>query len=343
MERFFGCRPRRIAVVSIVLSLLVVVPGLAQRLGIIRAQEPESVAAQPSPRRVPPPRSVESTPGLSPPVPDRTLPTGGSADSLPPRPLAGEVLEVHRARRSAAASDPSTRRTATGEVANAEGQGRLAVPTKAIARFYGSPAPGLKLELDATRSIGEDLRFSWLQTRGPKIDVGRPDSPRLLVTVPSDASELAFVLFASGRGGTDRTELVIPLVLHPGSGQSSALVADAGDDQTAVVEHRVTLNGLRSRQLTHAGDPGAQPGGGRLAYRWIQVSGPAVSLVEQSWVCIFTPHEPGHYRFLLVVAATGEISQPAAVDVWVTDQVPSELAEGAARQPETTPSKSSAG
>ena len=206
MERFFGCRPRRIAVVSIVLSLLVVVPGLAQRLGIIRAQEPESVAAQPSQRRVPPPRSVESTPGLSPPVPDRALPTGGSADSLPPRPLAGEVLEVHRARRSAAASDPSTRRAATGEVANAEGQGRLAVPTKAIARFNGSPAPGLKLELDATRSIGEDLHFSWLQTRGPKIDVGRPDSPRLLVTVPSDASELAFVsLRRVGVGPTGRS------------------------------------------------------------------------------------------------------------------------------------------
>ena len=142
--------------------------------------------------------------------------------------------------------------------------------------------------------------------------------------------------------GTDQTELVIPLVLHPGAGRAGSLVADAGDDQIAVVDHRVTLNGLRSRQLAHGGDLSAQPGG-RLAYRWIQVSGPAVPMVEQSWVCIFTPREPGLYRFLLVVAANGEISQPDAVDIWVTNQVPRELAEGAAPESDTTPSTVSAG
>jgi hypothetical protein len=266
--------------------------------------------------------------------------------------LPGEIIQMRATGLSAVPSDPSTRSASSaGEVANTATvgvrsepatEGPLAVPTKAIAKFNGSPAPGLKLELDATRSIGDELRFSWLQTRGPKIELARPDSPRLSLTVPGDASELAFVLFASGRGGTDRTELVIPLVLHPGAGRPGSLVADAGDDQTAVVEHRVTLNGLRSRQLAPGGDPGSQPGG-RLAYRWIQVSGPAVPTIEQSWVCMFTPREPGLYRFLLVIASNGEISQPDAVDIWVTNQVPRELTDGSVPQSDATPSKISAG
>jgi hypothetical protein len=58
---------------------------------------------------------------------------------------------------------------------------------------------------------------------------------------------------------------------------------------------------------------------------------------------MFTPHEPGLYRFMLVIAANGEISQPDAVDVWVTNQLPRELAEAAAPPSEATPSKISAG
>ena len=203
-------------------------------------------------------------------------------------------------------------------------------------RFNGSPAPGSSWSWTRPGRSARSFASPGCRRVDRRSTLGRPDSPRLSVTVPGDASELAFVLFASGRGGTDRTELVIPLVLHPGAGRPGTLVADAGDDQTAVVEHRVTLNGLRSRQLAHGGEPGGQPGG-RLAYRWIQVSGPAVPTVEQSWVCIFTPREPGLYRFLLVIAANGEISQPDAVDIWVTNQVPRELTEGSAPQSERRP------
>ena len=347
-------RPRSLAYLPASLAVLGLLAGLAETAGTARAQSPASPPLGAQESRVPPPRKFGSLQTASPPgrqAPGSTQRSAVSVSALPPRALPGEVLQLRAAPLLGVAGDPSARRASTADVEPAPSVparpaptagGQFAVPTKAIAKFNGTAAPGLKLELDATSSLGEDLRFSWLQTRGPKIEVERPDSPRLRVTVPGDASELAFVLFASGRGGTDRSELVIPLVLHPGAGRAASLVADAGDDQVAIVNHRVTLNGLRSRQLTQGGEP-SSPANGKLAYRWVQVSGPAVPLLEQSWVCIFTPREPGLYRFLLVVAANGEISQPDAVDVWVTSQVPRELAEASTPELETTTSRVSAG
>jgi len=243
-------------------------------------------------------------------------------NTLPARVLkpspAGRPMVVDAAARRASVSESEPVSVAGGSVP---------VPTKAVASYRGPAAPGLKIELDASRSIGEDLRFSWLQTRGPKIKLKRADEPRLTLIVPGNATELAFVLFASGRGGTDQAELEIPLALHPGAEDSGSLIADAGDDQTGVVDRRVTLNGLRSRILPRGGRAGSTPAT-KLAYRWIQVGGPSVPLIEQNWVCMFSPRDPGLYRFLLVVAADGEISHPDAVDVWITHDVPHELAAG---------------
>lgn len=84
----------------------------------------------------------------------------------------------------------------------------------------------------------------------------------------------------------------------------TALKADAGDDQIALVGRQVTLNGIRSTPRS------------RVGFRWIQVGGPKVLLkIEDRYIYTFVPHVAGTYRFVLVVAEGGEISDPAAVSV----------------------------
>jgi hypothetical protein len=84
----------------------------------------------------------------------------------------------------------------------------------------------------------------------------------------------------------------------------TTLKADAGDDQLAVVGRQVTLNGIRSTPR------------GKVGFRWIQVGGPKVLLkIEDRYIYTFVPHVTGTYRFVLVVAEGGEISEPSPVSV----------------------------
>ena len=187
--------------------------------------------------------------------------------------------------------------------------------SKAVARFEGTAAPGLRIWLNAEGSRGDGLHFLWLQTRGPEVHLEKTDAARVPILVPGNATELAFRLIVSGRSGMDQTSLDIPLELHARPSLPPLVVADAGDDQTGVVGHRITLNGIRSRPRE------------RAVYRWIQVAGPAVSEpVEDAWIYSFVPTEPGMYRFVLVVAAEGLISAPDMVSVAVTAGPPAALA-----------------
>jgi hypothetical protein len=193
--------------------------------------------------------------------------------------------------------------------------------SKAVAKFEGTAAPGLRIWLNAEGSRGDDLHFLWLQTRGPEVHLEKTDVARVPILVPGNAIELAFRLIVSGKSGMDQTSLDIPLELHARPSLPPLVVADAGDDQTGVVGHRITLNGIRSRPRE------------RAAYRWIQVAGPAVSEpVEEAWIYSFVPTEPGLYRFVLVVAAEGVISPPDMVSVAVTAGPPAALADQPERQ-----------
>lgn len=182
---------------------------------------------------------------------------------------------------------------------------------KAVARYEGLASPGLKIMLNATGSHGQGLKYHWVQTRGPKAVADRLDRPKVEVTVPGNATELAFTLLVVGANGADSAELAIPLELRPDSGPPPELRADAGDDQVGVVGHQITLNGLRSTPR------------GRLTYRWMQAEGPkAETLTQDGWACSFTPRTPGVYRFLLVVSAGGAISDPGEVRVVVSEAPP---------------------
>ena len=110
----------------------------------------------------------------------------------------------------------------------------------------------------------------------------------------------------------------------PAGGSPPALQADAGDDVIALAGRQVTLNGIRSQPR------------GRIGYRWVQCGGPTVRLkIEDGYIYTFVPAEPGVYRFLLLVAAGGAISEPDAVTVTVGN--PSAPTPGAAGEGPAAP------
>lgn len=127
-----------------------------------------------------------------------------------------------------------------------------------------------------------------------------------------------------------RDDAVPPTVLEgdaarPGRPQDQP-VADAGDDQLALVGRQVTLNGARSQPR------------GELGYRWVQVGGPRVRLrLEDGYVLSFVPDDPGTYRFALVVARGSRISEPDVVEVLASAAVPGPRLTGMASSNEPWP------
>jgi hypothetical protein len=208
------------------------------------------------------------------------------------------------------AEDPASvvpRPIAPGTLAAASGRDEAgpAVPVQAVASFEGTPGVGLRVALRGDRSTGTNLKYRWLQTFGPPVQLDEPTGAVARFQVPEGAGTLGFLLMVAGDTGLDVAPVRIDVEggsPDPGAG----LLADAGDDQIGLVGRQVTLNGIRS-----------QPREG-LAYRWIQVAGPAVSLkLEDRYIYTFVPPSPGLYRFALVVAAEGAISRPDLVDVLV--------------------------
>lgn len=187
---------------------------------------------------------------------------------------------------------------------------------KAQAGYLGTAAPGARIVLTSDGSRGENLRFRWVQTQGPPVGLETPDRPTTGLIVPQEASALGFTLVAAGAGGVETAALLIPVAQSaPPAVATLTLLADAGDDQLAVVGRRVNLSGVLSEPR------------GQLGYRWIQVGGPKVRLfIEAEATYSFVPHLPGVYRFALVVAAGRTISEPDEVSVSVAS--PSALPAG---------------
>src|SRR5262245_2278704 len=176
---------------------------------------------------------------------------------------------------------------------------------RAVARLDGDAAPGGVITLSADGSVGESLSYRWVQTGGPAVEIADPNQPTIRVRVPEATAPLGFLLVVGNREGVDTAVVAVPVETAFAGGATSAadpaasVRADAGDDQVGLVGHLITLNGLRSEPR------------GRLAYRWIQVGGPAVrARVQDAYICSFIPPAPGLYRFALVVAADGRISEP---------------------------------
>jgi hypothetical protein len=175
----------------------------------------------------------------------------------------------------------------------------------------GPAVPGAKLVLEAGRGAPAGTRFHWVQTEGPPVAISDALKPSIQITIPAGAEKLAFLLLASNSEGVRIVRVIVPLPAEAarnswGAGSSGKFKADAGDDQVGLVGHRVTLNGSRSR-----------PGDGKTA-RWLQAAGPPILAPEhQGLFFSFIPTSPGLYRFLLIVAGEGEISEPDEVSVLI--------------------------
>lgn len=176
---------------------------------------------------------------------------------------------------------------------------------KAVVKVSGTAAPGLRLTLDGAASVGEDLRFRWIQTQGKAVPIDDPDRSIAHFVVPANSGPLAFLLVVSGSHGSDTAQVMVPAQPSAAISQTTLPVADAGDDQIALIGRQVTLNGSRSEPR------------GQIGYRWVQTGGAAVRFkIEDGYVYSFVPTLPGVFRFALVVAAGSQIS--AADEVVVT-------------------------
>ena len=170
---------------------------------------------------------------------------------------------------------------------------------------------GAKMVLDAGRGAPEGTRFRWVQTEGPVIDFGDPSRPTIEIVIPSGADKLEFMLVATSAEVVRVIRVNVPIQGDPsrtswGARPSGKVKADAGDDQVGLTGHRVTLNGSRSK-----------PGEGKNA-RWLQVGGPPVLSPQQHGLFFsFVPTSPALYKFLLMVASDGELSEPDEVSVLV--------------------------
>lgn len=176
----------------------------------------------------------------------------------------------------------------------------------ARAEVEGVVAPGLRIRLRGDGSSGDGLQFRWLQTWGPAAELDDPTSSTPTLIVPRAAGSMAFVLVVRNAEGVDLVTLHVPIQWDGRDAVPQDLVADAGDNQLALVGRQVTLNGIRSTPR------------GEIGYRWLQVEGPPVALeIEDGYIYTFVPESPGRYRFALVVASGTAISRPSfvAVDV----------------------------
>jgi hypothetical protein len=225
------------------------------------------------------------------------------AQGLPPRQLPHELSNKDRGTRPAALSLP-------GEAVAEAVAPRIEVSTSEV-RTDSPAVPGAKLALEADRGAPAGTRFHWTQIEGPPVDFGDPSRRSIEVVIPSGAERLGFVLVAARPDFVRVVRVLVPLQDESsqsswGAQPSGKVKADAGDDQVGLVGHRVTLNSSRSR-----------PGDGKNA-RWLQVSGPVVGAPQQQGPFFsFVPKSPGLYKFLLMVAGEGELSEPDEVTVLV--------------------------
>jgi hypothetical protein len=199
---------------------------------------------------------------------------------------------------------------------------------QAIVRFEGTPVPGRKVTLRAPGALAEQARVRWQQIRGPAVRLDHPTAANATFTMPETDDPLGFLLVVANDRGIESAEVSIPV---PSSGRPVAprrLRADAGDDQLGLVGREVTLNGMRSEPR------------GQLAYRWIQTGGPTIRLkIEDSYVYSFVPLVPGNYRFALVVATNGQISEPDEVSVTVGSGARGAVARGDAAAADPVPTQ----
>ena len=165
--------------------------------------------------------------------------------------------------------------------------------------------------LDGSASYDPDgnlpLFFQWFQTSGPGVALSNPQAVQPTFPAPPTACVLTFDLYVfDSVGGASAPDSVTITV------QNQAPVANAGPDQTVVVNSLVSLDGTASY------DPdGHLP----LTYLWTQTAGPVVVL-DNPAACsptFLSPSGVSTLTFSLVVTdSLMQASVPDTVNIFVT-------------------------
>ncbi|HEY9391071.1 MAG TPA: hypothetical protein VIR27_15070 [Mycobacteriales bacterium] len=116
---------------------------------------------------------------------------------------------------------------------------------------------GQTVTLDGSGSLNF-TSLSWVQIDGPAVTLTNADTAVATFTAPDTTATLGFRLVAEGPGGPSTDEMTVTVE------SVTAPVADAGPDQTVLVNDTVVLDGTGST--------------GAATFAWTQVSGPAVTL-----------------------------------------------------------------
>ena len=121
---------------------------------------------------------------------------------------------------------------------------------------------------NSTDSLSGIASYKWTQTLGPPVKLSSPSAPACSFTAPNIASGkvLAFNLAVTSKAGITQSSSCLVNV----SAADKAPSANAGADQTVYPYTNVTLDGSGS----------FDPDGRIATYRWVQIEGPRVEIVN---------------------------------------------------------------
>lgn len=163
---------------------------------------------------------------------------------------------------------------------------------------------GTTVQLAGTASDpdGTVVAISWRQIAGPTISLNDSNSLTAQFVAPSVSTDTSVILEVSatdnaGAGSTDQITITVQTM-------GASPIADAGLDQTVIVNTVVTLDG------TASSDADSDP----LSYEWRILSAPASSSATLSASDVVTPDlvpdVPGTYEVELIVRDTVNASAP---------------------------------
>lgn len=150
----------------------------------------------------------------------------------------------------------------------------------------------------------EALTYAWTQTSGTPVDLSDPTASQPTFTAPANSDVLTFSLVVyDGDLYSDPDSVIVTV-------ETTAPVADAGDEITVCLNEEVTLDG------TGSSDPDGCPQ--PLSYTWTHISGTPVTLSDPNAVqpTFTSPNTSGSLGFELEVS-DGDMTHTDTVTVYV--------------------------